>query len=170
MNLLQTTLAAVLAVVPVAAIAEDTSRTFTCTFEPAVATKLADGKFVEKPVMFKDMTTPWVYKFTLANEKMTGGSFDVDIHSEHDFAHIAGRFHAFAVANATYVIDVLKKDNCMFSDRICGAFIQLTGLNSDEPAASINPISYMGRQDNPKFFHVLLVGRCEKVASAGSEK
>ena len=153
-----------------AVLAKETARTFECTFEPAVGTSLREGKFVQKPVNFRDMTTPWSYRFTLGTARPGNAPIDVSVESAKDFATISGSYKAFAVAPESYVISIFKMGNCMFSSQICGASIQLTNLDSEKAAAAITPVSYFGDQRDAEFFHVVLLGRCQKLDIAGSVK
>lgn len=157
--------AMLMAALPSAALA----RSFDCTFDPAIGTSLKEGQFSQKPVNFKDMKTPWVYRFTLDSTK-PGKSVSVDVSSKEDFATIAGKYQALVVAPETYFFTAVKTGNCMFSSELCGASIQLTNLESDNAVASITPISYFGDQREAEFFHVHLLGKCKKIESVGSEK
>ncbi len=146
------------------------TRTIECSFEPAMGTSLNDGKFERKPVNFKDMNTPWVYRFKLGHAKPGGNQIDVEVLSEKDFATITGQYKAFSVAPETYIIHAFKVGSCMFSSQICGATIQLTDLDSDNAAAAMVPVSYFGDQKDATFFHVDLVGKCVVIPKIGTGK
>lgn len=136
-----------------------------CTFEAPVGTSLRHGEFSSRPVSFKDMDTPWKYRFTIEPVE-PGKNTNVVIESDKDFATIAGTYPALSVAPESYVTTIAKFGNCMFSSKICGGFVQLTDLSSDQAGAAINPISYLGGQEGAKFFHVDIIGKCTKVDPA----
>lgn len=164
------TLASLLVFAPVAgeAAQSEAARTFRCTLQPPSADALVDGQFKNTKINFKDKTTPWIYDFAVPSTK-PGKRTDVTISSERDFVVMNGTYSAVSVATETYLIEAVCTGPCMFSDRVCGASVQLTDLDSDQAAVAVTPISYYGTQPDPKFFHVVLLGTCKKT-EIGNEK
>lgn len=148
--------------------AKDEVVSIDCTFEAPMGTSLREGEFDRRQVTFQDMTTPWQYRFSLSHVD-AGKSTDITIESDRDFATIAGDYSALSVAPDSYIVTAIKVGNCMFSSQLCGAFIQITDIESDKAAAAINPISYFGDQKEVRFFHVDIVGKCAKIEPAEDE-